>query len=53
MAYFHCDDQEHEWSPPGYLAVIYCTRCGLNLAQSFAATQRQIALLPTTEDIDE
>jgi hypothetical protein len=49
----HCDDHEHSWSPPGHFAVVYCTRCGLTLSASFAATQRQIAQLPVTYEHDD
>ncbi|HEY1509946.1 MAG TPA: hypothetical protein VGF93_13135 [Solirubrobacteraceae bacterium] len=49
----HCADHEHRWSPPGHFAVVYCTRCGLTLSASFAATQRQIAQLPVTYERDD
>ncbi len=49
----HCADHEHSWSPPGHFAVVYCTRCGLTLSASFAATQRQIAQLPVTYERDD
>jgi len=41
-----CGDHEHRWSAPGQFVVVYCTRCGLTLKASFAATERQIAQLP-------
>jgi len=41
-----CADHDHRWSAPGQFVVVYCTRCGLTLKASFAATERQIAQLP-------
>ena len=43
-----CGDHEHRWTQPGEFATVICRRCRLTLNQSFAATQRQIAQLPTT-----
>ena len=43
-----CGDHEHHWTQPGEFATVICRRCRLTLRQSFAATQRQIAQLPTT-----
>ena len=41
-----CGDHDHSWSTPGRFVVVYCTRCGLTLKASFAATAREIAQLP-------
>ena len=43
-----CGDYEHHWTQPGEFAIVICRRCRLTLRQSFAATQRQIAQLPST-----
>jgi hypothetical protein len=40
-------------SRPGDFATVHCRRCRLTLRQSFAATERQIAQLPTTTEADQ
>ena len=47
-----CGEHEHQRTPPGEFATVICRRCRLTLRQSFAATQRQIAQLPTTLGLD-
>jgi hypothetical protein len=48
-----CADHEHRWSAPGQFVVVYCTRCGLTLKASFAATEREIAQLPVVPETHE